>query len=332
MKMVHLITALIIVAIVLAVVLFFLKVEKKPTTKVHRVGVLCGLTYLTEIINGLKNKMKELGYTEGVEIVYDIETTEFNPQNYRNAIQKFLDEKVDVIVVFPTEAAMEAKSMIIGTGIQEIFVFANIEDTGLVDSISRPGNNITGVRYPGPDIALKRMEITLQLVPGATRILVPYQRGYPIVRSQLSVIKEFAEEKGIRIIELPADNSTELEQSLYSLDASKIDAILAIAEPLLVTPDAFSVLCNFAMKNKIPIGGAYIKVGDCESIFGVNVDIYSAGRDAAILLDKVLKGENAGEIPVITSESYFEISPRAAQNIGIIIPESLLNSANKIIY
>ncbi|MEM5869907.1 MAG: ABC transporter substrate-binding protein [Candidatus Aenigmatarchaeota archaeon] len=326
----------IILAVVLVVVLilgiYFLLLPQKPEKKVYKVGVLSGLVYISEIVNGLKTGMSELGYIEGENIVYDIQTTDFDVNKYREIAQKFVDEKVDVIVSFPTEASMIVKDVIKGTNVQQVFVFANIEGTNLVESVNRPGGSTTGVRYPGPDIAVKRFEIMRALVPKAKKILIPYQRGYPIVKSQLEALYPLTERYNISLIELPADNSTELEILLSNIDPKEIDAILAIAEPLFVTSDAFVVLAKFATENKIPIGGAYIKVGGYESIFGVNVDIFGAGKDAAPLVDKILKGTPAGEIPVLTSESYFEISPSVAQKFGLTVPESLLNTANKIIY
>ena len=106
---------------------------------------------------------------------------------YKSVLQKFVADKVDAIFVFPTEASLEAKTATQGTNIPVVFNFAFIEGMGLVDSVRAPGGNITGVRYPGPDIAIKRFEIMRALVPQAKRMLIPYQKGYPIVTPQVEV-------------------------------------------------------------------------------------------------------------------------------------------------
>ena len=152
---------------------------EKP--KVYRVGILCGLDYIANIPDGFKAGMTELGYVEGENIVYDLQSTDFDMAAYRSTLDGFVADEVDLIFVFPTEASLEAKAATAETDIPVVFCVANIEDTGLVDSLREPGGNVTGVRYPGPDIALKRLEIIRELAPEATRILIPYQRGYPIV-------------------------------------------------------------------------------------------------------------------------------------------------------
>ena len=74
-----------------------------------------------------------------------------------------------------------------------------------------------------------------------------------------------------------------------------------------------------------------MQVDEYGSIFGIHVDPRKTGEQAAILADKILKGTPAGTIPVVSSESYLEINYKAAQELGITIPEGLLNRADKII-
>ena len=137
------------------------------TPKVYHIGILSGLDFVADISDGFKSKMAEFGYVEGTNVVYDIQKTNFDMDAYRNILQKFVADKVDLILVFPTEASMEAKSATQGTNIPVLFTFALIEGMGIVDSVREPGGNITGVRYPGPEIALKRFEILMELVPHA---------------------------------------------------------------------------------------------------------------------------------------------------------------------
>jgi putative ABC transport system substrate-binding protein len=253
--------------------------------KTYRVGILSGLNYVADITDGFKAKMTELGYVEGENIVYDVQQTDFDMAAYQRILQKFVADEVDLIFVFPTEASIEAKIATQGTDIPVVFCFALIEDMDLVENVREPGGNITGVRYPGPDIALKRFEILLELVPQAKRVLLPYQRGYPIVKPQLEVLYPAAEAAGITLLEAPADNGAELEADLQARAASGdigIDAILLLAEPLAVTPDAFGVIGKFAAEHKIPTGGALISAEGYESIFGVNVDNVNAGKQAAL--------------------------------------------------
>jgi len=323
---------LLLILLVVVCVSFISCSEKKP--KVYRVGILCGLDYIANIPDSFKSKMTELGYVEGKNIIYDIQRTNFEPDKERQILKQFVKDKVDLIFTFPTEVSMAAKAATQGTNIPVLFSFANIEDTGLVQSVRQPGGNITGVRYPGPDLAIKRFEIMCELVPSAKRMWIPYQRGYPIVASQLEVLRPAAAAAGVTLEEAPADNAAELQTILDARAKSAdigMDAILFLAEPLAVTSDAFAVMGKFASVHKVPIGGALMLVGDYGSVFGVNVDIINTGKQAAILAEKILRGTPAGTIPVVSAESFFEINYKAAQELGLNVSEGLLSRADKVI-
>nr|QBM02865.1 hypothetical protein [uncultured archaeon] len=305
---------------------------KKP--KVYRVGVLCGLDYIVDIQDSFKSKMAELGYIEGKNIIYDVKRTNFEPDKEEKILKQFVKDRVDLIFTFPTEVSMAAKAATRGTDIPVLFCFANIEGTGLVDSVRQPGGNITGIRYPGPDLAIKRFEIMRELAPSAKRMWIPYQRGYPIVASQMEVLNPAAAAAGVTLEEAPADNAAELHTILDARAKSAdigMDAILFLAEPLAVTSDAFAVMGKFAHEHKIPVGGALMLVGGYGSVFGVNVDIITTGKQAAILADKILRGTPAGTIPVVSAESFFEFNYKAAQELRLSMSEGLLSRADKII-
>ncbi len=302
--------------------------------KTYRVGVLSGLNFVADITDGFKAEMTRLGYVEGQNIVYDVQKTDFDMAAYKRILQKFVADKVDLIVVFPTEATLEAKAATQETNIPVVFTFVLIEGMGIVDSVREPGGNITGVRYPGPDVALKRFEVMRQLVPQAKQMLVPYQKGYPIVTPQLEALRPAAVAAGITLIELPADNAAELEAELQARAKTadfNPDAVLIIVEPLAVNPDVFAVMGKFAAKHKAPIGGVLISVGEYASIFGINVDNIKAGEQAAPLANKIFKGIPAGAIPVVSSEGTLTINYKRAQELGLTVPEGLLSQADEII-
>lgn len=304
-------------------------------SKVYRVGVLSGLDFVADITDGFKARMTELGYVEGENIIYDVQKTNFDMEAYRKILKKFVDDKVDLIVVFPTEATMEAKAAVEGTDIPVVFTFAFIEGMGIVDSVQQPGGNITGVRYPGPDVALKRFEILRQLAPNAKRIIVPFQKGYPIVDYQLKALRPVAEAAGVTLLEAPASDAAELEaqfQAYTSASEAPIDAILIIVEPLAVMPEPFTVMGKYAYEHKIPVGGALMSAGDYSAVFGVNVNNIEVGKQTAPLADKVLKGTRAGTIPVVSSETFLQINYKAAQQLGLEVPASLLEQANEVIH
>jgi putative ABC transport system substrate-binding protein len=163
-------------------------------------------------------------------------------------------------------------------------------------------------------------------------MFVPYQKGYPIVKSQLEALRPVFASAGLTLIEIPADNATDLESQLNSYKGSLnsgTDVILMISEPLCVTPDNFVALGRFAEEHKIPYGGAYMVFGGYSSIFGITPRNVPQGKQAAVLVDKVLNGIPAGTIPVVSAEGYFQLNYTAAQNFGLTVSESLLARADE---
>jgi len=306
-------------------------------SKTYKVGVLSGLGAFAPAVDGFKAKMTELGYVEGKNITYDVQSTNVDMAAYKSISQKFVADKVDLIFSFPTEATMEAKAATQGTGIPLVFAltFTDVKGIDIINSVREPGGNITGVRFPSPDIANNRLEILLELVPNAKKVFVPYLKDYPNVPGQLDVIHTQAASKGVELIEFAAASPQDLQAKMDGLVTSGgvgIDAILMIAEPLGITPDFYAILGKFSYEHKIPIGGALMTTAeDYTSIFGLLPDAKTAGEQAALLADKIFRGAAAGTIPVATSESYFQISVKAAQALGVTIPEGLLKQADKVI-
>ncbi len=306
--------------------------EKKQ--KVYHVGILSGLDFFASTADGFKEKMTELGYIEGNNIIYDLQNKEFDIAVYKTVLNKFVADKVDLIFVFPTEATQEAKIATKGTDIPVVFGSVFIEDTGIVDSVRQPGGNMTGVRWAGPDIAVQHFEIMHEMMPNAMRMFIPYLKGYPIVKSQLEALRLAFAAEGLTMVELPASNAAELEAE-FKMKAesanSKTDAILMLAEPLCVSPDPFKVIGKFADERNIPVGGSLISIEGYESVFGLIPQNIPVGRQAAYLADKVLRGTQAGTIPVVTAECFLQINFKAAKKLGITVPEGLLSRANEII-
>ena len=323
---------------VIAITMILSGCGQAPTPKIYRVGILSGLgAFFGPAADGFKAQMAELGYIEGENITYDVQTTNVDIEAYRSISKKFVDDKVDLIFSFPTEASMEAKAAAQGTDIPVVFAlaFTDVAGIDLIKSIREPGENITGVRFPSAEIASKRLQILVEMVPNAKRILVPYLKGYPNVPGQLDVIHLQAKDLGIELIEVAASSPPELQTELdrlTALDDIGLDAVLMIAEPLAVTPDFYAILGKFSYEHGLPIGGALNSIeGEYESIFGLGPNPMVAGEQAALLADKILKGTPAGTIPVVTSESPFQINYTAAQALGVTIPDGLLKQAVEVV-
>jgi putative ABC transport system substrate-binding protein len=322
---------IIFVIAITALLLIGCSSTQKP--KVYHVGILSGLDFFANTADGFKTEMANLGYIEGENIIYDMQKTNFEPDKEEQIFKKFIADKVDLIFVFPTEVAAAAKVVTQGTGIPVLFANANIEGIDLVNSVREPGGNVTGVRFPGPDLALKRFDILRELAPDAKRYYLPYQKGYLNVEPQLEALRPQAEAAGITLIETPLSTAADIEADLASRvngDDPGMDAILVVAEPLSVTPDLISIIGKFAYEYKIPFGGS-ASMGDYPTPFGVFTDNVNVGKQAAPLADKILKGIEAGTIPVLSAENFLQINLEAARQLDMELPEGLISQANQIL-
>lgn len=300
--------------------------------KVYHVGILSGLDFFLPAAESFKKEMAALGYIEGKNITYTLYKSNIEEVKEKESLKKFIDDKVDLVLSYPTEPSILAKNELKQANIPVIFAGAFTDQGGLVESVSNPGGNLTGVRYPGPDVAAKRLEILHELVPTAKTIWMPFLEGYPIVPKEIEAVEKQAKALGLTMIYFPAKGPQELEKELKArsqLPNIGFDAILLVPEPLAVSGNSFSIIDAFSVANKIPFGGTILP--GSSSLFGYNPDNAEMGKLAAPLADKILKGTSAESLAVITPESYLYLNYKAATEFGLPVKEKLLNSAKEII-
>jgi putative ABC transport system substrate-binding protein len=301
--------------------------------KVYRVGILSGLQWFDPIGDGFKAEMTKLGYVEGQNIVYDVHKAYVDPAEQQQILKQFVADKVDLILVFPTEAALMAKEITQGTNIPVVFANAALEGNNLVENVRQPGGNITGVRYPGPDILIKRLEFLHQLAPTANRVLVYYDPNYPNNPPTLELLRPTASTMGITLVEVQATSAEKIKADLQARSAVGdigIDAILMMSEVVSTGPEAIAAISKFAAQHKVPILGGVMVPGDEGILLGYAPDAVGVGKAAAPLADKILKGTPAGTIPVISPDSYLHFNYKQAQYFGLTVPEGLLRQAVEI--
>ncbi len=300
--------------------------------KVYHVGIVSALAYFDPAIDGFKKKMTDLGYVEGKNITYEIERGE-NPVGNQALVKKLVDNHVDLIVAYPTEASLEVKEGTKESKTPVISLAASVEGTGLIDSVEHPGGNLTGVRFPIPEVAQKRLDILHQVAPKAKRVLVPYLKDYPTVAIGLASIRDQAKADDITLIEGPFATPGEVAAYLSAQEKSpEFDAILTIPEPLSILPPFIDPFYAFADAHKIPIAGAEVHQDATGPLFSVIPSAFDFGQFAAPLADKIFKGTDPGLIPIVTPDSVFSINYKVAQRIGLTLSEDLLSTANVIVH
>ncbi len=300
--------------------------------KVYHVGILACLDYFTPLPDGFKEGMAKLGYVENKNIVFDIhKTTGEVEEEQQRILEKFVSDKVDLIVVAPTGAALKAKAVAMKSRIPVVFAAAFTEGNNLVESIQKPGGNITGVRWSSSsELDVKNLEVLHQIMPQVKKLWVSYQKDYTTVQAQIDALRSAAQPSGITLVEVPLRN---VEDIRTDLDARKksgnigMDAIILIGEPLAVSGKGFAIVTGFALRHKIPLIGPSSDI----TIFALTPEPYKSGKQSAYLADKILRGTPAGAIPVLTLENSLKINYRAIQKMGWHINEDILSQADEII-
>jgi putative ABC transport system substrate-binding protein len=326
---------IILLVVVLVIIgIYFLSVQKTEE-ETYRIGVLwTGGDFFSDLFAAFKEGMTELGYIEGQNIAYDVyEAPE--PVGNEGIVQGYVDNEVDLIFSFATEATIDAKKVAAGTGIPVVFTCAFIEGTHLVDSVSSPGDNITGVRYPTTESAVGRLEYLHEIAPQAERIWVPCLKNYPTVAAQFEEMEPVAEELGVTLIPGPFATPAEVEAYLDERVASAdigMDAIIMLAEPFSITPEVIELVFGFADEYDLPLSSAMVLDESYGPVVGFHPTNTKMGSLAAPQVDKVLKGIPAGTIPVVTADNDLRINYKVAQKLGLEVPEGLLDRAIEIIY
>jgi putative ABC transport system substrate-binding protein len=299
--------------------------------KVYKIGILTSFSPMLSIANGFKAGMFEMDYIEGENIFYDIQIKDADPEGEKQAVKKFIDDNVDLIFTFPTEASVIAFNGTKGTKIPVVFAMCGIEGNIPIESVSHPGEHATGVRFPGPDNVIKHLELILELNPDAKNIWVTYNPKYPNTPIMLNTLYSAALNNNVTIIEAPNLNAEEVQADLDALNASVIDAFLLLPESLSQSRDVVEVIIKYAIEHKILVGGGVPYTLELGAVFCLTPDEFEMGRLAAPVANKILNGIPPGEIPLVTPENYLWLNYKVAKKLGLNVSEGLLARVDKII-
>ena len=306
----------------------------EPPPKSYRVGVVCGADLFLPVIDGMKSKLTELGFVEGENIVYDVQTFNDDPEGEGRAAATFVAEEVDLIVSVPTQATVKAYRAIQGTDIPLVFSYVGIEGTGLVQSVPRPGGNVTGVRYPGPEQICKRLELLQAFLPEAKRVWIGYDKNYPTIGPALEPLRALAASLDIKLIEAPVTTLEEFKRDLEKRARAPdpgMDAIILLPDTLNHSSAGWEAIRTFAKTRNIPVGGSFHYTVEQGALYGNGDEMAAIGELTAPLVAKVLNGIPPGTIPVVSPEQVLTINYDVALDLGIAVPEGLLNMASRII-
>jgi putative tryptophan/tyrosine transport system substrate-binding protein len=305
-----------------------------PRTDRRHIVVLSSTLAFQAIFEGFKAQMEELGYREGVNVSYDFHNIH-PPSMTSEALASLADRNADLILAFPTEAAIAAKKAVLpDSGIPVVFAYAGIEDSNLVASVRAPGDHITGVRFPGPEQIGKRLEILHTIAPHVKRVWIGYDKDYPNTKPALAVLRPLAELLEMSLVEVPLETVAGLAADLRRREAAGdpgLDAMLLMPDTLNHSPEGWQLINSFARSHNLPVAGSFLYTVAQGAVFGNANDLPDIGKSAASLAAKIFDGIPAGTIPVITPEQDLYINTKRARELELYLPEGLLRQAKVIL-
>jgi putative ABC transport system substrate-binding protein len=276
---------------------------------------------------GLRDGLVELGYRENEQFVIGVRFTQGDLTALPAAARELVQYGVDII--FATEDSPAKAAQMVTTRIPIVFsIVTDPVGLGLIESFARPGGNITGVADLQLELNPKRLELFRELVPNLKRVLFPYDAADARAVAAAQVYRETAHRLGITLIEKPVRTEEEARATLAQISKEEVDGILEPPQASLNIP-GFSL--EIAGQQRIPMfaGPFWVERGGFASY---GPDFHETGRQAARLMDKILKGAKPAEIPVeVNQKVEFVINLKVAKALGITIAPEVLYRADRII-
>jgi ABC-type uncharacterized transport system substrate-binding protein len=273
--------------------------------------------------------LKETGYVEGDNVAILHRWTEGRLDQLPEVAADLARRRVAVIASFGNAPALAAKAAT--TTIPIVFgVSQDPVSIGLVDSLARPGGNATGFNYFSAELAAKRLEFLLELMPGAKDLAVLVDPAVPPTRTTLRDVTAAASTIGLRIKTLNASNSSEINAAFATLARERPDMLLV--GPGFLFIDRRVQLVHLATLHKLPTTYTqrqFPEIGGLMS-YGANyVDVY---RQIGIYTGRILKGVKPAELPVVQSSKFeLVINAETARMLGINLSPKLLALADEVI-
>ena len=299
--------------------------------KVARIGVLTqgSSTSGQHILEAFRQGLRELGYVEGQNIVFEYRWAEGRAERLPDLAAELLRLKVDVIVAGGTLAPLAAKD---ATRTIPIVMSAAGDPvgTGLVASLARPGGNVTGLSLFSPEITGKRLQLLKEVVPGVSRVAVLWNAANPIAALIVRETEAAARTLGVQLQSLEVRGSDDFESALPAAISGGAGALFIVDDPLVFS--SRMRIADFAARNRLPATAFYREFAEagCLMTFGANpADLF---RRAAIYVDKILKGAKPADLPVEQPTKFdLVINLKTAKALGLTIPQSVLVRADEII-
>jgi putative ABC transport system substrate-binding protein len=295
--------------------------------KVPRIGIVRGdPNAQSQNIKIFQLALQEIGYVEGKNILFEYRFTEGSRDRAQEIVAELVNLKVDII--FSTQAIVihaakrATKTIPIVMAITPDPVVA-----GLVDSLARPGGNITGITSLARNLSGKRLELVTEMIPHASRVGI-------LSVSSFTALKDY--EDAARSLKVPLQPlevrlpNPDLPRAFQVAKKERVSAIIAVSVPGLSAHR--KQIIDLAIQNRLPLFSenvVYVETGGL-AFYGAKED--EIFRRAAVYVDKILKGAKPADLPVEQPMNFeFVINLKTAKQIGLKVPPEMLARATKII-
>jgi putative ABC transport system substrate-binding protein len=318
----------------LSVIAFVLAVtgvlaQAQQTAKIPLIGFLgaSSASFLSARIVTFRQGLRELGYVEGKNIAIEYRFADGMNDRLPELVAELVSLKVDIIVTTPASPASKNVTKTIP------IVFVGAGDPvgiGLVDSLARPGGNLTGLTILNPELSGKRLELLEEASPRITRVAFLFNPSNRTSQLILEETERAAKGLGIQIQSLEVRSLNDFDGVFAAAIRKRPHALFAAAQPIISTHRAR--ILEFVSKNRLPAIFGSTEMVEAGGLMSYSPDLSEQFRRAAVYVDKILKGAKPADLPVEQPTKFeFVINLKTAKQIGLTIPPNLLARADRVI-
>lgn len=297
--------------------------------RVYRVGVIHeGGPYYAGV-DGLKEGLKELGFTEGKDYVLQTRDLRGDRNAAEEAARSLEREKVDLIYTEASSVTLAVKRATIEVPI----VFAVGSDPiadGLVESYAKPGGRLTGVHVHSEDLIAKRLEILKAMLPRLHRVVTFYDPSNPLALVGAKLAEGAARQLNVELVEHRVASVEGLRMGVEALKAGEVDAFLYVNDAMVTSQAQFII--DMARVKSLPTMFFEYDLVRQGALAAYGTSYYEAGRLSAKYVQRVLTGARPQDLPVeLLSAVKLVVNLKTAREIGLTIPQAVLLRADEVI-
>jgi len=277
----------------------------------------------------LKRGLRELGWEEERNLTIDAWWGEGSAATLRGAIPRILERKPDVLV---TQSGPVAHLMAeANVPLPTVFTFSGDPVEGkLVESYARPGRNRTGVTFFSLELMPKRLELMKEALPGMKRVAFLASPAHAGEQRELQAATRAAAGLGLAHDYYPVTTAAEIDAALERIQRQRMDAILAFADALVM--GYADRIAAFALRTRIPAVSGWAVFAEKGNLMAYGPVLLDSYLRLATIVDRILRGARAGDIPVeFPTTIELVVNRKAAQAMGIALAPAVLARANRVI-